>query len=129
MTNSIYISKLLYQMLCSDTEISNHVGNRIFPIIAENNANYPFITYCRDSIYSNGCKDGYFEDKVTFSVMVASDTYLSSLDIANRVRQILEKRKIVIDNITLYNVRLISIDESYNDNAYIQNLSFECTVE
>lgn len=128
MTNSIFISKVLYKVLSDDIVLKEHVDNRIYPLIAENDAKFPFITFSRDSITTNTCKDGYFEDAVTFSVLVASVNYISSLDIANRIREILEKRKLQLQDIMLHNIRLTSIEESYTDNAYIQNLSFECVV-
>ena len=127
MTNSIFISKALYLLLNDDAILKQSVTG-VYPIIAENDAKYPFITYTRDNIYTNECKDGYYEDKVTFSVMVVSANYISSLDIANRVRAILEQKKINTKDVILYNVKLTGIDESFNDNAYIQNLSFDCTV-
>ena len=127
MTNSIFIGKALYLLLNDDAILKKSVTG-VYPLIAENDAKYPFITYSRDNIYSNICKDGYYEDKVTFSVTVVSANYLNSLDIANRVRAILEQKEIITKDVILYNVKLTGIDESFNDNAYIQNLSFDCTV-
>lgn len=127
MTNSIFIGKALYLLLNDDAILKKSVTG-VYPLIAENDAKYPFITYSRDNIYSNICKDGYYEDKVTFSVTVVSANYLNSLDIANRVRAILEQKEIITKDVILYDVKLTGIDESFNDNAYIQNLSFDCTV-
>ena len=128
MTNSIFISKVLYKVLSDDVILNKSIENRIYPLIAENDTKFPFITFSRDSIITNSCKDGYFEDTVSFTVIVASANYIGSLDIANRVRALLERRKIETQDLTLYDVKLTSIDEAYSDNAYIQKLSFECTV-
>ena len=127
MTNSIFISKAIFQLLAND-DVLNESVTAIYPLIAENDAKFPFITFSRDNIFTSICKDGIFEDKVTFSIMVVSANYIGSLDIANRVRAIFEKRKINTKDVTLNNVRLTGVDESYNDNSYIQNLTFECVI-
>lgn len=129
MNNSILISKVIYKILSDDNETKEAVKNRIYPLIAESDANFPFITFTRDNITSNYSKDGIYQDSVTFSVMVVAAKYLSSLDIANRIRHILEKRKIESKDLTLYDVKLIGISESFTEDSYTQELRFECTVE
>ena len=126
MVNSILIGKLIYNLLSNDEALKGMVKNRIYPLIAEQETKLPFVIYYRTNIISNGSKDGYTEDSITFNITTVSADYKGSLDIANRLRQIIEKRKIETTDLTLYNVRLISIDESYEDNAYVQKLEFEC---
>ncbi len=127
MTNSIFISKAIFQLLANDEVLKESV-TAIYPLIAENDAKFPFITFTRDNIFTSVCKDGLFEDKVTFSIMVVSANYIGSLEIANRVRAIFEKNKIYTTDVTLHSVRLTGVDESYNENSYIQNLSFDCVI-
>lgn len=127
MTNSIFISKAIFQLLANDEVLKESV-TAIYPLIAENDAKFPFITFSRDNIFTSVCKDGLFEDKVSFSITVVSANYIGSLEIANRVRQIFEKNKINTTDVTLHSVRLTGVDESYNENSYIQNLSFDCVI-
>lgn len=127
MTNSIFISKAIFQLLANDEVLKESV-TAIYPLVAENDAKFPFITFTRDNIFNSVCKDGLFEDKVTFSIMVVSANYIGSLEIANRVRAIFEKNKINTTDVTLHSVRLTGVDESYNENSYIQNLSFDCVI-
>lgn len=129
MVNSILIGKLIYKLLHNDTNITNYVGKQIYPLVAEFDTKFPFITYTRDSVNSISCKDGYYEDNVTFSINIVSSNYLESLEIANIVRQIFEKNKIISDDITLFNVTLSSINEEYNNDAYVQTLTFNCTAQ
>lgn len=129
MNNSILIGKVIYNVLSDDDVTKEAVKNRIYPLIAEIDANFPFITFTRDNITSNYSKDGIYQDSVTFSIMVVSAKYSSSLDIANRIRHIFEKRKIESKDLTLYNIKLTGISESFTDDSYTQELRFECTVE
>ena len=130
MVNSIYIGKVVFSELSKNQTLSELVGDRIFPLIAEQTTNYPFIVYYRDSIINKTyTKDGYCQDTVNFTVNCVATDYSEVLDIANEVRKTLEKQKIENENMTIYNCRVNTIDESFTDNAYVQTLSFNCTIE
>ena len=80
MTNSILIGKTIYNKLLEDNVIQSYVEGRIFPLVAEQSTNYPFIVYWRNEIQSiNYTKDGYGEDSVEFTVVAVSDKYNVSL--------------------------------------------------
>lgn len=129
MTNSILIGKTIYNKLLEDNVIQSYVEGRIFPLVAEQSTNYPFIVYWRNEIQSiNYTKDGYGEDSVEFTVVAVSDKYNVSLQIANQIRKVLEIRKIASEDMIVSNIRLVGIDESWNENTYIQTLNFSCTV-
>lgn len=129
MTNSLLIGKTIYNILSANAELTAMVGSKIYPLIAEQSTTYPFVIYYRENISVNRVsKDGYGEDEVNFTVVCVSDNYSQSVDIANTVRKALEKQKINGQDITINNSYLTSVDESWNDNAYVQRLNFKCTV-
>lgn len=129
MINSIQIGKVIYNKLSENEIIHNVVADRIYPVIAEQTTNYPFIIYYRNSIVNTSFnKDGSVEDDVSFSITVVSTKYNESADLANEIRKIFEKKQIPNNLMRITNSRLIAIDESYEDNAYVQRLTFSCTV-
>lgn len=129
MINSIQIGKVIYNKLSENEIIQNVVADRIYPVIAEQTTNYPFIIYYRNSIVNTIFnKDGSVEDDVSFSITVVSTKYNESADLANEIRKIFEKKQIANNLMRITNSRLIAIDESYEDNAYVQRLTFSCTV-
>ena len=129
MINSIQIGKVIYNKLSENEVIQNVVADRIYPVIAEQTTNYPFIIYYRNSIVNTIFnKDGSVEDDVSFSITVVSTKYNESADLANEIRKIFEKKQIPNNLMRITNSRLIAIDESYEDNAYVQRLTFSCTV-
>lgn len=129
MTNSILIGKVIYSKLSENQTIQEVIADRIYPVIAEQTTNYPFIIYYRNSVVNTIFnKDGSVEDNVDFTVTVVSTKYNESADLANEIRKIFEKREIPNNVIRITNSRLIGIDESYEDNAYVQSLTFSCTV-
>lgn len=129
MIDSILIGKVIYSKLSENQTIQEVIADRIYPVIAEQTTNYPFIIYYRNSVVNTIFnKDGSVEDNVDFTVTVVSTKYNESADLANEIRKIFEKREIPNNVIRITNSRLIGIDESYEDNAYVQSLTFSCTV-
>ncbi|MBD5386331.1 hypothetical protein HDR70_00335 [bacterium] len=125
MTDSILIGKHIYKLLSENEELSGHISDKVFPIIAEDGTTFPFVIYERNSIKGNYCKDGLIEDEVSFGVMVVSLSYLESIEIAQIIRKIFDKNRLLGD---IYNCRLEQISEDYRDNAYIQQLNFNCKI-
>ena len=125
MVNSILIGKTIYKLLTDSDELKDYVGNKIYPLIADDGVTFPFIIYYRTSIRNTVCKDGYYEDEVSFSIIAVSNSYIQSLEIANIIRSIFEKKKL---SDTIYNCTVEDIDEDYRDNAYIQQLDFNCKI-
>ena len=113
MTNSILIGKVLYGRLKDIKQLEG----RIYPVIAEQSTLYPFAVYYRTGL-----------DSVNFTIAAVADKYYLSCDIANEIRKALELQHLVSDDMIISNVRLLGVDESYEDNAYVQRLNFECKV-
>lgn len=128
MNKSLLIGKTIYNLLSNNDEIHTAVNNRIYPLIADNNAKFPFIVYKRNSAQSNGCKDGYWADNVSFEIVVVSDKYIDGLNLANNVRKILNREKITYDDITLNDVQLTSATENFIDNSFVQEMTFDAQV-
>lgn len=123
MTNSIMIGKVIYQKL------KDLAGGRIYPVVAEQSTVYPFVVYYRTAVQNtNYNKDGYSEDAVSFTVCVVSDKYNESCTLAHQVRERLECQRIKGNGMVITSIRITGIDESYEDNAYVQRLNFECIV-
>ena len=125
MVDSILIGKTIFKLLSASAELKKYVDKKIYPLIADDGVTYPFIIYYRTSIRNIVCKDGFYDDEVGFSILVVSNSYIESLEIANIVRSIFEKNKLTD---TIYNCKVEDIDEDYNNNAYIQEIDFTCKV-
>lgn len=127
MTNSILIGKLIYSTIQSSTDVTALVGDRVYPIVAPADTDFPFIVYTRGNAYCNTLtKDGWLNDVVSFQISVASDTYIESAEIANEIRDLFENCKISNDELEIDNIRMTSCAESFNEDTYVQTLYFEC---
>jgi len=97
----------------------------MFPILANQNTKFPFITYQRTAVFSSYQKDGLTEDKITLEIIAVSDDYTQSIEIASLIRDTLEMKRFHDSDITIYSMLLESVHEEFADNAYIQRLVFE----
>lgn len=131
MIQSILVAKLVYLFLKDNEELNNYVKGRVFPIVAELGTEFPYVAYSRTSITPIYTKDFYTEDSVGVEIVVASQDYLESLEIANIIRKQFECKRLGLDNeITINQSNLVAVTEAFDDiaNAYVQRLSFEFKV-
>lgn len=125
MTTGISILKSIYKLLSANVELTSIVGNRMYPIIANEDTTFPFIIYQRDSVSAEYTKDWRTNDNINISINIASTTYNQSIDIAELVRTAIEGKK--VDNINT--IRLTGCDEDFVENTYIQSLHFSVFFE
>ena len=125
MDNSILAGKYLRRFLIENTELSSLIDTKkIYPLIANADTTFPFIVYSRTNLAPEYTKDLLSDNQVTFAVIVVSDKYTESLDIANAVRHALEGYRYKDEIIDIYPFKLDSITEETLEDAYIQRMSF-----
>lgn len=130
MSNGIEIGKLIFGAITSNEELHDIVGDKVFPIIAEPETDFPFITYSRSNIYVvNQSKDGWFNDEASFNIQIIDEDYMQSCHIANLVRQLFENNAITGSDMKVYNIRMTGISEMWSENAYVQSLTFSCSID
>lgn len=121
---SLEVGKEIYSILSKNKSLTDKVGNKIYPIIVEKDTNYPFIVYKRSNVIPDYTKDYHFKDYVIVDIICVSNHYVESVEIASLVRESLEDKRIGDIN----SIRLESADEDFIDDAYIQTLSFNLTI-
>ena len=121
---SISSPKHVYQLLINDTILNKLVEKKIYPLIAEESVTYPFIIFTKESISGNYTKDLLVNDSVTISIAVAAANYFQTVEIAERVRQILENHR----DEYFYNILLESVTEDFVEDTYIQQLQFSAKI-
>tara|TARA_R100001163_G_scaffold3329_2_gene4958 strand:+ start:703 stop:1113 length:411 start_codon:yes stop_codon:yes gene_type:complete len=81
------IGKSIYNILANDSDVSTLVGTRIFPNVAPQTTQFPFIIYDITGVSPNDTKDGA-STLDTNDVMIScySETYSQASDLAQKVR-------------------------------------------
>lgn len=121
----IQIGKAVYQLLSSDTGVTEKVENRIYPLIADQGTIYPFIIYKRTGIEPITSKDRFICSEVTsVDVIIASDRYDESIEVAELVKDALIGKNGIYSGIKITDIDMISADEDYIEDTFIQNLTF-----
>ena len=118
MINTLNIGAYIFDRLST-----NIPTIKTYPIVADNDAKYPFIVYKRIGLSSLMCKDGNYEDVATVEVTVVAEKYAISVDIAQQVREALEGNFDTFDNMEI-EVTLQSGTEDFSDSAYTQKLTY-----
>lgn len=126
MKNSLLITKYIRTILAEDTELMKKIPiDKFFPIDAKQGTRFPFCVIVRTGMQDNTTKDGIYEDVITVSLIVVDDNYINSIEIANEIRNWLEGHTFKDDTIYIRRMRLSSCAESYYNDAFIQDLTFD----
>ena len=121
--SSLQIGKSVYQIL-NDIQ-----PKKVFPLIADQGVEYPFIIYRRSALSPASTKDRYnYQELATVEVIVADSTYAGSIELAEKVKLKMEKTRGEIAGIKIGEVQLVSSNESFLEDAFLQNLTFYITI-
>ena len=125
---TIQIGKVINALLNADTNLSEMIGNRVFPIVSKEGTQYPFVVYRRNSVTPTYCKDGLASETASVDIVIASNTYTNSIEVADRVRAAIDKRACVFQDTTVTNIEMTTAEEDFVDDTYIQTLNFNFTI-
>ena len=138
MDNSLLISKYFQSILEENQEVRDIIGNdehKIFTLLQTDNLSFPFIVHSRTGITVNYTKDieyghcGWY-NIVNYTVSCVSDDYIQCVELANAVRHALETYRWKDEDIYIHPIQLLTVSEYTTDNdAYVQELQFQCMVE
>ena len=119
---SLQVGKAIYHILSNDVDVVDRVQNKIYPLVADVDTTFPFIIYKRTGIIPADSKDRFiYSEDVYVDVVIASDKYNESIEIADSVRTaLLEGTYEGIKDISLTDA-----DEDYIEDTFIQNLIFK----
>lgn len=96
------------------------VTDNVFPLVATEGTNTPFIVFERSNFNERNTKDGDSDLDVTFSIKVVTATYFEGLTLVDDIREDFHHLT------THYNMTpvLVSSGEEYTTDGYVQTLNF-----
>ena len=113
------IGSKIKEILTNDSEVIKYIKNKVFPIVANNGTDIPFVIYRRFNYEPQSNKD-YKGESAEFEVRVVANKYEESVKIADAVGDALNDYK---DN-DVEQIRLITSNEDYLDEVFVQTLNF-----
>lgn len=110
----ISVISYLYDKLQNNGDVSSYVNDRIFPLVAEEGTDYPYLIMKLESILPQYTKDGRIYDVITVSVTVYAKDYKTVTQIQEIVRNLLESNSFKLD----------SLNEDFSSDAYRQTVYY-----
>lgn len=125
MIDTLNIGSFIYDTIKADKQLTDtlRISTNVFPIVAEDGTDYPFVTYRRTGLVSNNCKDGYYEDIVRVEIKAICATYIQSVQVINRIRELFECQHIEYENMTIEGTSIENASENYEYNAFTQTIN------
>ncbi len=119
--------KAIYGILSANSGVTDLVGTRIFPEIAEQEAATPFIVYQLQSVAPEDTHDGPSKlDEVRFEFLCYADTYDTAADVGVKVRAALDRVSGTYNGVNVESVQFndVDIEIEYQPRRYSQVLKF-----
>jgi hypothetical protein len=131
----IKINKYLREMLLLSTELSQLIKPENIQAMVLSPTSFPFISYCRTNLetrYNKGYQlIGNVSDEVEIQMAVVSTNYDETINIASAVRKALEFHQFrdESDNIFIDEITMLGASEDFNEDVYIQYLTFNFSIQ
>ena len=122
------IGKVIYGRLTTDAAVTGICGLNIFPDIAPQNVQYPFMVYTIINSLPVDFKDGQSNlEEITLQIDVYTNNYETTQTLANNVRNRLDRFVGTVNSISVQTIRyMISDSQVYNAdlNVYWMSMDF-----
>lgn len=114
--------KAIYSLLSNSTAVGNICGNRIYPEIAQQTAETPFIIYTIQSATPSGSKTGTSTlDEVQFEIITFSEDYAQAMDLGTAARGALDRVGGVINGVQVQSIdfKTQGVDYDFTTNTHM----------
>lgn len=117
------IGKEIVTILNGSSDVTDALGNKIFPLVAVPNTTFPFMVY-RRSYYTPANNKDYEGEKVGIELVIATTKYEDGVDIADKVATAINHaRTTMIDDVIITNIK-----EDFIEETFIQQINLEVTL-
>lgn len=129
MDNSLLILQYIKNILQQHENLMSLITeDKICTVVAPTNTRTPFIVLKRTNLMTNYTKDRYPSNTVSFTITIIGDSYNEMIEIANNVRDAVENYYLQDENIFIHPISLTSAYEDFNDDGFVEQLSFETSI-
>jgi len=121
------IGKLIYSRLSTDGSITAYVGTKIYPDITPQNVQYPFVVYTIVNSLPVDFKDGQSNlEEITLQIDVYTQSYDDTQDLANLIRNRLDRFTGTVEGIDVQTIKYMSSDSQvYNAELSVYWMSID----
>ncbi len=123
---SLSAGEIIRAVLAEDPEVSLRATD-IYPVV-EDRADLPYIVYRRVALDHNPVKSGPGSDTVTIEILCFTQGYTEGVELAEAVRDALDGVQAEHRGMVIRSCTLADSAEDWEDDAYIQQLTFNCKI-
>ena len=120
---SIKLNNIIYQLLTANTGLTAIIGTKVFPLIIPEKTPMPAVVIERD-FFTEYTNDGRGLNETNVEITILATSYNQSIEIATKIDAILDCYKGTIDNTRIVNCKLVSCNESFQEDSYMQKLIY-----
>ena len=122
--NNFKIGSQIRTLLLNDVAVTEKLGNKVFPLIANANTTFPFLVYRRAAYRPARNKD--FENEiVVIEIAIATVKYEDGVDIADCVADALNGKTTDL----IEDIQVTNIYEDFESDTFIQKITLEITLK
>ena len=125
------IGKVIYGRLTTDTTITNICGLNIFPDIAPQNVQYPFMVYTIINSLPVDFKDGQSNlEEITVQIDIYTNNYETTQTLGNNVRNRLDRFVGTVNSVSVQTIKYMSSSSQvYNADLNVYWISIDFMVK
>lgn len=106
--------------LKSNSELAKLIGNRVYPLIADEGTTFPFVVYRRTALSPDSNKDQGI-NATTVEIVAISDKYSDSVKVADIIYATLAN----YTSDRIGEIKVTTAYEQWTDNAFLQTIQAE----
>ena len=108
----------IYNILSNDADVAALVVRRIFPNVAKNKTQFPFIIYDVNGETPTNDKDGVSTlDTDSLMISCYSKTYTEAADLALKIRTALDRVKGTFGGVEIQSIQYVGYDGLFDDDS------------
>ena len=112
------IGKAIYNILTNNSNVFAIVGNRIFPNVAPQTTQFPFIIYNVVKADPSNTKDGVSTlDVISCMISCYSETYSDCTDLSKKVRISLDRLSGTYDSEKIQSIEFTDYNDIFDDTS------------
>lgn len=115
-------------LLLASEAVTGLVEDKVFPLFVENDVPEPFIVYRRTGLTPSYQKDSRGKDSIFVDVLIVSESYGKTIQIYTAVVDAVERKRGVIEGVSIDDIRLSDSLEDADENYFVQQLTFEILI-
>lgn len=119
-----FIGNTVRSLLLEDEDVTEQVGEKIFPLVAPENTVGDFIVYSRQRYTKKSTTIGVYEDECDVAIVGISDNYDNAIALASKIDNALTGQHVLAGGIKV-RINLKDSSEVFEDGKYIETLLFE----